>query len=436
MGLCLVAIQFVTNRRRTNLALVVLSLLGPAARGQDPVAAFGRAISLAQARQLALERNGDFRSAQFQVDAALGQLKVAREVPNPTLGLSTAKISTDGVPEGTTLGNGLLSRAYDSIVSLSELIQVSKRGLLRDSANAGVHVAEFQLEDARRLLLQGVTQAYVAALLAKEQARVLCLSAAALRHEADVAAHRFQAGDLSKADQSRIEIAAEQDELNAASQEATEKAAVVALEALIGEPKANGGTILTDSLEGLAGSPAADADESTVLKRPDIAAAEAAVNQAELNVTLARHQRIPDVTVSVQYERNPPAQPDTVGVGVSLPLPVLNQYSGDIQGALAAKNQAQAHLEKVRVQATADVAAARVAYQEAAARLEKYRKSLLPQSAEVTRSVAYAYEKGGAALIDLLDAQRGDNDIRLADVQAEADTAAALSSLLAALGRL
>jgi outer membrane protein TolC len=162
------------------LALVVLSLLGPAARGQDPVAAFGRAISLAQARQLALERNGDFRSAQFQVDAALGQLKVAREVPNPTLGLSTAKISTDGVPEGTTLGNGLLSRAYDSIVSLSELIQVSKRGLLRDSANAGVHVAEFQLEDARRLLLQGVTQAYVAALLAKEQARVLCLSAAAL----------------------------------------------------------------------------------------------------------------------------------------------------------------------------------------------------------------------------------------------------------------
>ena len=436
MGLCLVAIQFVTNRRRTNLALVVLSLLGPAARGQDPVAAFGRAISLAQARQLALERNGDFRSAQFQVDAALGQLKVAREVPNPTLGLSTAKISTDGVPEGTTLGNGLLSRAYDSIVSLSELIQVSKRGLLRDSANAGVHVAEFQLDDARRLLLQGVTQAYVAALLAKEQARVLCLSAAALRHEADVAAHRFQAGDLSKADQSRIEIAAEQDELNAASQEATEKAAVVALEALIGEPKANGGTILTDSLEGLAGSPAADADESTVLKRPDIAAAEAAVNQAELNVTLARHQRIPDVTVSVQYERNPPAQPDTVGVGVSLPLPVLNQYSGEIQGALAAKNQAQAHLEKVRVQATADVAAARVAYQEAAARLEKYRKSLLPQSAEVTRSVAYAYEKGGAALIDLLDAQRGDNDIRLADVQAEADTAAALSSLLAALGRL
>jgi len=436
MGLCLVGIQFVTNRPGIGLALVAVSLLVTAAHCQDQTAVSAKALSLAHAHQLALERNGDFRSAQFQVDAALGQLKAARELPNPTLGLSTAKISTDGVPEGTTLGNGLLSRAYDSIVSLSELIQVSKRGLLRDSANAGVHVAEFQLDDGRRLLIQGVTQAYVAALLAKEQAQVLNLSAAALRHEAEVAAHRYQAGDLSKADQSRIEIAAEQDELNAASQEAAEKAAVVALEALIGEPKANGGTTLTDSLESLASAPAADTDEAAVLKRPDIAAAEAAVNQAELNVTLARHQRIPDVTVSVLYERNPPVQPDTVGVGVSLPLPVLNQYSGEIQGALAAKNQAQARLEKVRVQATADVAAARVAYQEAAARLGKYQKSLLPRSAEVTRSVAYAYEKGGAALIDLLDAQRSDNDIRLAEAQAEADTAAAFSALLAALGRL
>ena len=436
MGLCLVGIQFVTNRPGIGLALVAVSLLVTAAHCQDQTAVSAKALSLAHAHQLALERNGDFRSAQFQVDAALGQLKASRELPNPTLGLSTAKISTDGVPEGTTLGNGLLSRAYDSIVSLSELIQVSKRGLLRDSANAGVHVAEFQLDDGRRLLIQGVTQAYVAALLAKEQAQVLNLSAAALRHEAEVAAHRYQAGDLSKADQSRIEIAAEQDELNAASQEAAEKAAVVALEALIGEPKANGGTTLTDSLESLASAPAADTDEAAVLKRPDIAAAEAAVNQAELNVTLARHQRIPDVTVSVLYERNPPVQPDTVGVGVSLPLPVLNQYSGEIQGALAAKNQAQARLEKVRVQATADVAAARVAYQEAAARLGKYQTSLLPRSAEVTRSVAYAYEKGGAALIDLLDAQRSDNDIRLAEAQAEADTAAAFSALLAALGRL
>jgi len=88
----------------------------------------------------------------------------------------------------------------------------------------------------------------------------------------------------------------------------------------------------------------------------------------------------------------------------------------------------------VRIQATAEVAAARVAFGEAAAREKRYRTSLAPKSAEVVKSVSYAFEKGGAALIDLLDAERNDNAIRVAAVQSQADLAAAAASLRAALG--
>ncbi|MGA7726566.1 MAG: TolC family protein [Opitutaceae bacterium] len=393
-------------------------------------------MSLAEARRIALERNADFRVARIQVDAALAQLRAAREFPNPTLGLSTAKISTDGTPESTPMGNSLLNRAYDSIVSLSQLIQISKRGLIRDSANAGVHVAEFQKEDAQRLLLQAVTQAYVAALSSQEQARVLTESAAALRRQAEIAAHRYHAGDLSKSDQGRIEIAADQDELGAQSEVAAAKSAVVALESLLGNPDPDGSTELSDSLSQLSQAAAPGLEDMALSDRPDIAAAEAGVEQAETNLKLQRRERVPDVTVSLQFERNPPAQPDTIGVGLSLPLPLWNQYTGEILAAQAARNQAEAHLDSVRVQAAADVSAARVAYREARDRARRYEQSLLPKSAEVTKSVVYAYEKGGAALIDLLDAQRNDNSIRQAAVQADADAAAAAAALLAALGRL
>ncbi|MGA2692999.1 MAG: TolC family protein, partial [Opitutaceae bacterium] len=378
-------------------------------------------MSLAEARRVALERNADFRIARIQVDAALAQLRAAREFPNPTLGLSTAKISTDGTPESTPMGNSLLNRAYDSIVSLSQLIQISKRGLIRDSANAGVHVAEFQKEDAQRLLLQAVTQAYVAALSSQEQARVLTESAAALRRQAEIAAHRYHAGDLSKSDQGRIEIAADQDELGAQSEVAAAKSAVVALESLLGNPDPDGSTELSDSLSQLSQAAAPGLEDMALSDRPDIAAAEAGVEQAETNLKLQRRERVPDVTVSLQFERNPPAQPDTIGVGLSLPLPLWNQYTGEILGAQAARNQAEAHLDSVRVQAAADVSAARVAYREARDRARRYEQSLVPKSAEVTKSVVYAYEKGGAALIDLLDAQRNDNSIRQAAVQADAD---------------
>ena len=83
-------------------------------------------LTLVEARRLALARNQDFRIAQAQVEAALGQLKIARQFPNPTLGLSTADINTDGKPNGTILGNGLLDRSYDSIASLSQLFLVAK----------------------------------------------------------------------------------------------------------------------------------------------------------------------------------------------------------------------------------------------------------------------------------------------------------------------
>jgi cobalt-zinc-cadmium efflux system outer membrane protein len=415
-------------------AALAAACLAPAARGADGE---GRPpLTLAAALKLALERNADFRVAQAQVAAALAQLRVVREFPNPTLGLSVVKISTDGTPEGTAMGNSLLNRSYDSIASLSQLFLMGKRGLLRDAAKAGVHSAEFQRDDARRLLLQAVTEAYAAALAAGQEAGVLADSAAKLRREADIAATRFKAGDLSSSDQAQLEIGADQDELGADAERATARTSVVTLEILLGEPSPAGTTPLSDTLDKWMGTIPADLLDAPVGARPDIAAAESAVSQADTNIRLQERQRIPDLTASVLYERNPPVQPDTVGVGLSLPLPIWDRFDGEILAAKAAREQAEAQLEKVRIAAAADVAAARVAYQEASRRALRYRNSLVPKSAGVAKSVSYAYAKGGASLVDLLEAERNDNLIRVAAVQAQADTASAAVTLLAALGRL
>lgn len=415
---------------RAWLALAAGCLItAPAAADPGPAP-----LTLAEAQRLALRRNADFHVAQTQVAAALAQLRIVREFPNPTLGLSTAKISTDGDPEGTAMGNSLLNRSYDSIVSLSQLFVVGKRGLMRDAARAGVQSAQFQRDDARRLLLQAVTQAYAAAIAALRQADVLEDSAAKLRHEADIAAHRLRAGDISASDQAQLEIAADQDELNAEAERASAKTAVVTLEILLGEPAPSGTTPLADSLDAWVRSIGPGLEEAPVGHRPDIAAAESTVSQADANVKLEERLKVPDLTASVQYERNPPVQPDTVGVGLSLPLPLWDRFDGEVLAAKAAREQTQAQLDKVRTQAAADVAAARVAYHEASQRARRYSGSLVPKSAEVARSVSYAYEKGGATLVDLLEAERNDNLIRVASVQAQADTASATVALQAALG--
>jgi cobalt-zinc-cadmium efflux system outer membrane protein len=117
-------------------------------------------------------------------------------------------------------------------------------------------------------------------------------------------------------------------------------------------------------------------------------------------------------------------------------LPLWNRNAGAILSAQAARDQAGEQLAKVRIHAAADVTSARVAYSEAAARAQRYQGSLLPKSATVVASVKYAYQKGGASLVDLLEAERNDNLVRVSAAQAQADAASAAVTLRAALGRL
>ena len=400
------------------------------------VARAAGALTLAQVQQQALAANADVRVASAQAEAAAAQLRTSREFPNPVLGLSTAKIAADGSGNGTPRGNRLLDRSYDSIISLSQLFELGKRGPRQQSARAAQRAAEAQRDDVRRLVLQAVSQTYVAALEAREESRVLAASAASLRREAGLAAVRLAAGDLASNDQRQIELAAGRLELDAAASRHTATAAVIALEILLGSPAPTGETELADTLDALPLPSAELAGDGVAGTRPDVAAAEANVAKAEADLVLQQRAPFPDLTVSAQFERNPPDQPNTAGLGLSFPLPLWNRNGGGVRSARAAREVAQAQLDKARLQAVAEVAGSRSAFREARARATAFVEQLRPQSAAVAKTVAYAYEHGGASLVELLAAERNDNEVRIAAARAQADAATAAFSLSAALNRL
>src|SRR5271165_6937045 len=89
-------------------------------------------LSLEEARRSALERNWDLLAAKSGVDLATAQLIIAKEFPNPTASISTARIGTH--ENATTMGNGILDRNYDTIAAISQLIEIA--GKRRDRQNA------------------------------------------------------------------------------------------------------------------------------------------------------------------------------------------------------------------------------------------------------------------------------------------------------------
>lgn len=392
-------------------------------------------LSLADARNTAFQRNWDLLAAHSGIDTATAQFIVTREFPNPSASLSSAKIGAQSA--GTTLGNGLWARSYDSIAAISQLIEIGgKRHDRQAAARAGVLGAKARFYDAKRTLDQGVTKAYISALLAGENEQNLAQSAGFMRHEATIAEARRAAGDLSDADTKTIEINAEQLELQAKAAAATAVQARIAVEVLMGVDEPKGNWKPSDPLEKLvAAATPPETSTSTNAARPDVLAAEIDVRAAESNLKLQKAERIPDPTFSVGVEHEPPGGgPDvnTFNVGVSFPLPLWNRNGGNIKAARAAVEQSRIALAQLKAQAIADLATAETAYNEAYLRWLRYRDQTVPQSAKVRETMEFKYEKGAATLLDLLNAEQTDNTIRLAFAQAMNDTASAVADLAAA----
>ena len=416
------------------LRIFGLVFLGLVLGGGSLKAAVGaEALTLAAAQRIALQRNTDLLSARAQLEVAIAQLRTAREFPNPSLSLSTSHINTDGTGNGTPAGNRFLDRSYDSITALSQLLEICKRGPRRAAAQAAQTAAQAQRDDVRRLLIKAVSQAYVAALEAEEESATLAESAASLRHEAALTATRFAAGDIAATDQAQIEIIATQRELAAAAARQAATIALIALETILGDPAPDGHTRLADSLATLGGPAAGLPADAVAGARPDITAAEALVAKAEADLVAQGRVVIPDVTISAQYERNPPAAPNSAGVGLTFPLPLWNRNGGAIRGARAARELALAQLDKTRTAALAEIASARSAYRTAIAQADAYAHELTAKSTGVVKTVAFSYEHGGAALVELLAAERNANDIRLSAVRAQAEAASAAFALTSAL---
>lgn len=392
-------------------------------------------LSLDDARHLAFERNQDLLAARYGIDAAAAQYVAAREFPNPTVAFSSAKIGSDNAT--TAAGNGIGNRNYDSIAAVSQLLEIGgKREARQRSAGAGAAGATARFDDMRRILDQGVTKAYIAAVLAGDRVSILLESAGYLNHERDIADARFKAGDIAESDRDQIGITAAQYELQARSAETAAVQARIAVDLLTGEPQPDGHWIPAETLEQLHNRPFPPAPRHAPgMNRPDVLAAEADLRRANADLYLQRAMRVPDPTLSLQVEHNPPGGGppiDTYGAGVSFPLPLWNRNGGNIGMAQAASEQAVLALEKARFQARSDLANAREAHAEAVARWTRYHDQIVPRSAKVRETIAFAYRRGGVSLVDLLEAERADHDIRLAEVQAMADAVCAAADLAAA----
>jgi cobalt-zinc-cadmium efflux system outer membrane protein len=95
-----------------------------------------------------------------------------------------------------------------------------------------------------------------------------------------------------------------------------------------------------------------------------------------------------------------------VVVSLSLPLPVVYRFEGELTRARATVQAQRVALEKARAQVRTDVETAWAAFQAAHLQSRRMDESLLRQAERARTLVSLQYDKGAASLIEFLDAQR------------------------------
>ena len=152
---------------------------------------------------------------------------------------------------------------------------------------------------------------------------------------------------------------------------------------------------------------------------------------AENDVRQAQAARHPDWSLEVAYAQRGPAFSNMLSIGVRIDLPIFQSRRQDpaVASKIALLEQVRAQVEDARRAHVAEIEVMLADWGAAKTRVERYATDLLPLAHERVGVALAAYRGGKGDLTPVLDARKGEIEIRMKHLEAQADMARAWANL-------
>jgi outer membrane protein, heavy metal efflux system len=390
------------NHKRSGW-LLLMATLGFNAFAQQQTFTWGQIRDHFQAS------NPTLKAAQLSIDESRAQEITAYLRPNPDLTVSVDQInlfSTQIPPNGGSSTYSPFAYAFpaSSISYLHE--RRNKRELRRESAQKETEITVAQYADQERSLLFNLRTAFVQTLQQKAILDLTRENLAYYNHLLDVSNERLKAGDIAKVDYQRLELQRVQYETDVQTATVNLRTAKIQLLTLLNDRTPVEQFDLTGRFDfSNETRPLEELRRTAMDNRPDLKAAVEAVDKAQTDHRLAVANGSTDPTFGLDLARNPPI-PVYFGVNVTIPLRIFDRN----QGEKLRTQQDITRNERLRDAATAqvfsDVDSAYATMQSNLTLLRPYKDTYLKEAVEVRDTVSFAYTRGGASLLDFLQAQQ------------------------------
>jgi cobalt-zinc-cadmium efflux system outer membrane protein len=314
-----------------------------------------------------------------------------------------------------------------------------KRGLRLKSAQEATQIAVAQHADLERTLLFNLRSQFVALLQAKA---VLALTKEELTyydHLIEISRFRLEKGDIAQIDFDRIELQRVQYESDLETAIVNLRQAKIVLLQLLNDKtpvdkfEIRGEFDFSDQLQ-----PVEVFRQTALDNRPDLKAAYESIQQAYTNHKLAIANGSTDPTYSAWYAYNGSFNSNAnqfVGGSVSIPLRIFDRNQGEKMRTQLDIGRNQSLEDATQAQVFSDVDSAYVQVASTLNLLRPYKAHYLNQATHVRDTVTYADMRGGAALLDLLNAQSDFRTVEMAYLQLIGTYLTAAGQLNLAVGR-
>jgi len=282
-----------------------------------------------------------------------------------------------------------------------------------ESAQKGTALAASQLADQERTLLFNLRNAFVQTLQQKAVVALANENLAYYDRFLAVSSDRYKAGDIAQVDLDRLELQRVQFETDLQSALVNLRTAKIRLLALLDDRTAidlfdvTGPFEFTEQIVTLE-----ELHRIALANRPDLKAALQAVDKARTDHRLAVANGSTDPTFSMDVARNPPI-PAYFGISVTIPLRVFDRNQGEKARTQLDIQRNERLEDATRAQVFNDTDSASAALNSTRVLLRAYKTKYLEQATRVRDTVSFAYQHGGASLLDFLSAQNDYRSVQL-----------------------
>lgn len=375
--------------RWSRLALLVIPLTCPVvATGEEPPSPVLRWLDVAAT----VDRQPATLEAAARERGAGGALSTAREIPNPTFGVSAGSAAPPA---------GGQSRGEWGVSVELPLDFVATRGARIAAAKASHEGIQSDAKAVRAQALKELRQSFVTLLhhqTAVQAGGELEIEAARL---ATLVRRRVEHGESRPTEVPRVEVELERLRTGLQRSRAATEAERRRLSTWIGSPV---GRVEGDLAATLPLPPLDDVRDRVLAANPIVQASRARAQAATELVSAEQWERFPKFSLGAAHTEELDRNANTLTANVSLPL--WNWNGGRIRQAEATADAERARVEAASRELTVAISDAWQGCATGQLNARRFREEILPRAEGSARTLGRAFELGESGLLDVIDARR------------------------------